>query len=328
MEPKTNPESTDLHLIYGSGPAACWTAHYLISQGVRVKAVNRSGKRPALMSPKVQMVQADLLDLEQAIEVTRGASVVYQLLGPAYAEWAEKFPRLQANTIEAASRFNSAYVALENLYMMDASVTMTESSPEKPLSQKGKVRQAMSRQLMDAHRQGNVHVSVLRSSDFYGPGVTASAMGERFFVPLLKASAAQVLMKDDCLHSFAFIGDVGRSLAHLGLADRGHPTWGGIWLAPHAAAQTQRAWVEAACLLIKRPTKLMIVKPWLLRLIGLINADAKASLEMMYQFEQPFIVDSRVSEQVLGVTPTPIAQGLQLTIDWYRHRAVGVKALG
>lgn len=311
--------STGFHLIFGTGPVACWTAHHLRAQGVAVKAVNRNGQRPALMPADVAIIRADLSDAQQAIQAAQGASVVYQALGPAYAHWAELFPRLQANTLDAAARTGARYVALENLYMLDASQPMTEHSAEAPRSVKGQVRQQMHHDLMARHQQGDVQASVLRASDFYGPGVTMSAMGERVFGNLLKGKSAQVLVRTDCPHSFAFICDVGKAMATLGLAAAGQPTWGNVWMAPHAAPQTQQDIVTQACVLLGMAPKLTVVSPWMMRLVGLFNADAKASVEMLYQFEQPFVVDSRVSDRVLGLRPTELAHGLKTTVDWYRE---------
>jgi nucleoside-diphosphate-sugar epimerase len=315
----TVPNSSGFHLIFGTGPAACWTAHHLRAQGVAVKAVNRSGKRPALMPVDVDIVQADVSDVQQAVHITRGASVVYQALGPAYSQWAEQFPSLQANTVVAAVQAKARYVALENLYMLDASQPMTETSPEAPRSAKGRVRQQMHHDLMHHHRSGDLQLSVLRASDFYGPGVTVSAMAERVFGALTRAKPAQVLVRGDCLHSYAFIGDVGAAMATLGVADSAQSTWGKVWLAPHAPAVTQQALVEHACALLGMPTKLSVVQPWMLRMVGWFNADAKASIEMLYQYAQPFVVDSRMSEQVLGLRPTELGQGLRATLDWYRR---------
>ena len=59
----------------------------------------------------------------------------------------------------------------------------------------------------------------------------------------------------------------------------------------------------------------------MLRLVGMFNADAKASIEMLYQYQQPFVVASSFSDQVLGQRPTETAQGLSATLDWYRRLA-------
>ena len=286
-----------------------------------MKAVNRSGSRPALMPADVSIIRADVFDAQQAIQITQGARVVYQTLGPAYSQWTELFPRLQANTIQAAMQAKARYVALENLYMLDPSQPMTEQSPEAPRSIKGRVRQQMHHDLMRHHQKGDLQVGVMRSSDFYGPGVTVSAMGQRAFGNLVRGKPAQVTARRDCLHSFAFIGDVGKALANLGLADEGHSTWGRVWLVPHAVAQTQEAFVAQACGLLAMQLKLTVVQPWMLRLVGFFNADAKASIEMLYQFQQPFVVDSSFSDQVLGQLPTETVQGLGATLDWYKRLA-------
>jgi nucleoside-diphosphate-sugar epimerase len=313
--------TSGFHLIFGTGPAACWTARDLCAKGFTVKAVNRSGMRPALMPADVTVIRADVSDLQQTIEITQGASVVYQALGPAYSRWAELFPLLQANTIEAAIQARARYVALENLYMLDTSLHMTEHSLEAPRSAKGRVRQQMHHDLMQRHARGDLQVCALRASDYYGPGVTMSALGERVFGNLVKGKAAQVMVRASCPHSFAYIGDVGRALAVLGTADTDAATWGRTWLAPHDRAQSQHALVAQACELLGMPTKLSVVRPWMLRLVGLLDADARAYLEMLYQYEHVFVVDSSLSERTLGLQPTEATHGLAATIDWYRELA-------
>jgi nucleoside-diphosphate-sugar epimerase len=313
-------QTQSVHLIYGTGPAACWTARHLRAHGIPVKAVNRSGKRPALMPADVQVIAADMSDVQQAIEVTRGAQVVYQALGPAYSRWAELFPSLQANTIEAAKRAGARYVSLENLYMLDASNVISESSAEAPRSVKGRVRQQMHHALMAQQRSGDLQVSVLRASDYYGPGVTVSALGERVFGNLVQGKAAQVMVRADLPHSVAYIGDVGQALARLGMADAQHANWGKVWFAPHAPAQTQADIVRHACELLGMPNKLSVAAPWMIQMVGLFNADAKASIEMQYQFTTPFIVNSQASHQALSIEPTRLEDGLKATIDWYRQR--------
>lgn len=317
----TSEATSGFHLIFGTGPAACWTARHLRAKGFTVKAVNRSGMRPALMPADVTVIRADVSDLQQTIQVTQGASVVYQALGPAYARWAELFPRLQAHTIDAAVAAGARYVALENLYVLDPSHTMTEHSPEAPRSAKGRLRQQMHQDLMQRHASGDLQVCALRASDYYGPGVTMSALGERVFGNLVKGKTAQVMVRASCLHSFAYIGDVGHALAVLGTADADAATWGQTWLAPHARAQSQHALVAQACELLGMPTKLSVVPPWMLRLVGLLDADARAHLEMLYQYEHAYVVDSSLSERTLGLQPTQAAQGLAATIDWYRALA-------
>jgi nucleoside-diphosphate-sugar epimerase len=308
------------HLIFGTGPAACWTARALRERGVTVRAVNRSGRRPALMPADVAIAATDLMDASQTVAAARGARVVYQAAGPAYSNWAGTFPTLQANIVDAARHTGAAYVSVENLYMLDADVTMTETSPVGPRSGKGALRQSMHEALMDHHRRGDLRVVTVRSSDYYGPGVTTSGMGQRMFGPLVRGKAASVMGRADLPHSVAFIEDVGRALATAGCSDDPQ-VWGRVWLAPHADPVTQAWMVDTAGRLLGRPCRLSVLGPWMLRLAGLFNADAKASIEMQYQWTAPFVVDARLSQQVLGLVPTPLEHGLRRTLDWYAAQA-------
>jgi nucleoside-diphosphate-sugar epimerase len=58
---------------------------------------------------------------------------------------------------------------------------------------------------------------------------------------------------------------------------------------------------------------------WLLRLAGLTNPDARESIEMLYQFTEPFLVDSQKICDKLGMRATPIEEALVRTVESYRR---------
>jgi nucleoside-diphosphate-sugar epimerase len=317
------------HLIFGTGPAACWTAKSLVAQGRSVIAINRSGKRPALMPSEVQILKVDVsseADLSKLAQSSTDVSVVYQMLNPPYSRWAELFPQLQRNTVSFAQKLGAKYIALENLYMLDHRNTMTESSTSKPSSIKGQVRLKMHDELMAAHRSGNLNFTSLRASDFYGPGVLQSAFGERLFGPLVSGKAPGLMGDINLPHSTAYIGDVGVAVARLGL-DSANEFAGRAWLAPHNTAQTQGQWLEQVVARLRKKTNLKltskpkVVKPWMLKMAGLFDKDAKALIEMMYQFQDPFVVDSSLSNHQLGLRPTSESEAISETLDWFIQRS-------
>ena len=61
--------------------------------------------------------------------------------------------------------------------------------------------------------------------------------------------------------------------------------------------------------------------PLLLRLASLTNRTLRELLEMQYQFDEPFIVDSSKITNILGVRATPIEQALADTLATYRDAA-------
>ncbi|HEY7814251.1 MAG TPA: hypothetical protein VIC62_13500, partial [Nakamurella sp.] len=51
-----------------------------------------------------------------------------------------------------------------------------------------------------------------------------------------------------------------------------------------------------------------------LRLGGLFNKDAKEMVEMRYQFDHPFVLDSLAAQAEFGITPTPTDTALADTV--------------
>jgi nucleoside-diphosphate-sugar epimerase len=270
------------------------------------------------MPAEVELVKADIADMAQAAAAASGASTVYQALNPPYHLWHELFPALQAAALSAATKVNARYVSIENLYMYDASRPITEDSPVAPRSRKGALRQKMAEDVRAAHARGEVRATALRPSDFYGPGVHSSALGEQVFGRLVAGKAAQITGSPQMPHSFCYIEDVGQAAALLGTQER---ALGHTWIAPHAAAVTQGRLVEAACGVLGKDPAMTTLSPLMMRLAGLFIPAARASVEMMYQFTSPFVVDSSRIERELGLSATPIPDAIARTLAWYQGRS-------
>jgi nucleoside-diphosphate-sugar epimerase len=45
---------------------------------------------------------------------------------------------------------------------------------------------------------------------------------------------------------------------------------------------------------------------------------------MLYEFTEPFVVDSSAIERELGMKATPYAEGMKRTVEWYKQRAAKV----
>jgi hypothetical protein len=61
----------------------------------------------------------------------------------------------------------------------------------------------------------------------------------------------------------------------------------------------------------------------MLRVVGLFNADARELVEMMYEFDRPFVMDSTRAERTFGLSPTPWPEVIQETL---RMNEVGAVA--
>jgi nucleoside-diphosphate-sugar epimerase len=313
---KANNGSRSLAVIFGTGPAGIWTARALGEMGLRVRAINRAGTRPALMPADVDIVAADASDVRQAVEAARGAAVVYQALNPPYNKWPELFPTLQRVVMEAARAAGARYVSIDNLYGYGrVSGTLTEQARPTPNTRKGRLRLAMTQEVLEAHARGDISAAIVQASDYYGPGVRLSQFGERTFKPLFAGKPADVVGNADLPHSYAYIEDVGWAAAVVGTRAEAP---GRVWFAPHAPAVTQRAMVEEACRQADVAPRLRIIGPIMMRVAGLFVPAARESVEMLYQFTEPWVVSSEAIESAFGVKPTPIAEGLRRTVAWWR----------
>lgn len=306
---------SELHVVFGSGPAGAATARVLVEMGKHVRVVNRSGVGSNLLPDAAEIVAANVADVAQAQRAAEGAAVVYHCLNAPYHRWPELFPDLQAGVLAAAEAARARLVALENVYMYgQVDGPMTEDLPYKAHTRKGRLRADLSRRLSKAHETGQVEVAIGRASDFYGPAVDSS-LGERTFGPLVEGKAAEMVGDPDMPHTYTFIDDVGRGLAVLGTHEK---AMGEIWHLPNAPAWTTRQMVHKAFDLAGLPPKTRTMGGLMMRVGGLFIPEAREMVEMLYEFNAPFIVDSSKFEKAFGGGYTSIEQGLGITVAWYR----------
>jgi nucleoside-diphosphate-sugar epimerase len=172
---------------------------------------------------------------------------------------------------------------------------------------------------MAAHQAGRVEVAIGRASDYFGPrGGAQSNLGDRVFPAALRGTTATVLGNPDQPHTYTYIPDIGEGLAVLGE----HPDAPGqVWHLPNDPhTLTTRQLVHTVYQNAGQPrTRLRQVPPMLLRFSALTNRTVRELLEMQYQFDEPFIVDSTKIKNLLGVSATPVDEALAATLAGYRN---------
>jgi hypothetical protein len=52
---------------------------------------------------------------------------------------------------------------------------------------------------------------------------------------------------------------------------------------------------------------------------GLFIPEAKETVEMMYEFDKPFIVDSSKFEKTFGMPATSMREAIRETVYWYKN---------
>jgi hypothetical protein len=60
--------------------------------------------------------------------------------------------------------------------------------------------------------------------------------------------------------------------------------------------------------------KIRIVGAGMLRTVGLFNPDARELVEMLYEFDRPFVMDSTKAQRTFDMAPTPWPEVIQETL--------------
>jgi len=303
------------HVVFGTGALGAALIEELHTQGQTVLAVNRSGRPPV---GGVETVAGDASDAGFVSDVADGARVVYLAVNPPYHKWMELFEPLHAAILDGAIAAGAhKIVALENLYLYGhlQAESLTESHPIAPGTRKGRLRADMHRSLMGAHDEGKIRVVAARPSDYFGPRTVASAVDYRVFGPAMAGKTARVLGDPTAEHSYSFTPDVGRALAILGRDERAD---GQAWHMPSPPPITPAAFVDKIATAAGTSAKASGMSRRMLQLVGVFNKPAGELVEMFYEFDQPFRMDSSKFESTFGVTPTPLDEAIGATVDWYR----------
>jgi nucleoside-diphosphate-sugar epimerase len=310
----------ELHVIFGTGALGKWTARELLRFGKKVRMVSHSGKADHRIPAEVEVVKGDAYDTKHNIEVTKGADAVYQCAQPQYHEWAEKFPPMQKAILDAASVNGAKFIVADNLYMYGDTngQPIREDMPYQPHTKKGKVRAAMSTAIMDAHRAGKVRAAIGRGSNFFGPddmAVTSFAIR-----PALEGKAINLLGRTDQPHTFSYSADFGKLLATLGTREE---ALGQIWFTPSPAPVTQVELVKIMEEELGHKVKVMAAGKVKLSMLGLFMPTLRESVEMLYEWDKPFIMDSSKAQNALGLKPTRTKQALKETLEWCKTVKAG-----
>jgi nucleoside-diphosphate-sugar epimerase len=308
----------ELHVVFGTGPVGRAVMQALVEKGKNVRMVNRSGQ--GQFPAGVEIVAGDAADPAVTRKLCQGAAVVYNCTNPPYTQWPQLFPPLQAGVMAGAAAAGAKLVVMENVYMYGPThgQPLTEGLPYAAATRKGITRAHMAEELLEAHASGKVRVAIGRASDFFGPGVRDSAAGERLFGPAVSGKTIQLLGNPDLLHTYTYIPDIGRGLVILGERDE---ALGQAWHLPSPRTITTRAFIELVCKEAGTTPHIQAAPRLLIQGLGLFNPLMRELAEMLYEFEEPFVLDSSKFEKAFGYGATPLEEAVQVTTRAEMQRA-------
>lgn len=297
-------------VLGANGDAGRAISRVLDDRGHTVIDVTRS-PRSASQTPANRT--ADLEQRDQTIAACQGAEVIINAAQPGYSGWATKLPVMIDNAIAAARANDARLIMVDNLYMYSpASGPISESSPESATDPKGRIRAEMGHRILDAHNSGEIRASIARQSDFYGPRARNSALWMTGISRGLAGKSMMALFDADQPHSFAYLPDTARAIAHLVEAPNSD---GQVWILPSAPPLTQAELLELVNQNLEQPVKVRTLGSAMVGLGGLFDRELRESRSVKPQFDRPWVTDwSRFDTRFGPFTPTPHATAVETTV--------------
>jgi nucleoside-diphosphate-sugar epimerase len=307
------------HLVLGAGPVGSGVARLLADRGTPVTIATRSGSGPE--HPSITRVRADAGDDAALAGLAEGAAVIYNCVNPPYHRWAQEWPPIHRAIMTAADRSGAVVVMMDNLYAFGpgSRMPMREDDAMGATGTKGATRRALAEELLGAHAAGRIRASLARASDYFGPGVTDSSMGDRVVPRVIAGRKVSVLGRSDIPHSASYMPDVVRTLVAIGSNEQ---AWGRPWHVPSITV-TQAELVQALARAAGTTAKVGTVPKAALTTLGLVVPLMRELKETWYQFAEPWVIDSAKTEAALGISATPLDRAAAETVAWWKARSGG-----
>jgi len=303
-----------LHVVVGaSGGAGNAVVRELVSRGRNVRAISR--RRQAEIPPGVEHFQADASDVNSLRDACRDAAVVYHCANVPYHLWSMHLVPITRAIIAASAAAGAKLVVMDNLYMYGpVTGPMTETTPRNARGRKGRLRTQLEHLLLDAHRSGAVKVAIGRASDFFGPRAISVPM-LLVVQPALRGGKAWWPGRLDAPHTVSYLPDVAWGLVTLGERDESS---GEIWHLPAGEPLTGRQFIGLVFHEQGTPLRYGTIRRPVMILAGLLSPMIREGVEVLYQFERPFVMDASKFTRAFGSRVTAHREAIRKTLDALR----------
>lgn len=315
-----------MHLVLGAtGGFGGAMVRALRARDLPVRALVRDPAK-ARLPAGVEVVQGDARRLNDLIPAAKGCDSITHGLNLPYAEWDPGMIELTDNVVEASGLSGATVVFPGNVYGLKPvyAVPLPPDGAKRDISdrpvEKGRLRNMLEDHLEQNSDLRNVRTLIVRAGDFYGPGVDNGLVGP-MFRNALAGKAIPWFGAKGTAHAFTYVDDVAHVATEL-LLKEGRPQFDVVAVAGDVF-MTAADWANALAKAAGRPSLgVKVTPPWMVRLAGLWNRDAREFAELLYQWEGPVLLDdARVRRALPDWTPTPPEEALARTMAWYRGPA-------
>lgn len=307
------------HTILGAGGSVGNAlAFELLKSGEKVRLVSRSN----YSLPGAESFKADITSYQETLNSVKDSSIVYLCVGLPYDSkiWAEFWPKIIQNTIDACKSVNAKLIFFDNVYMYGkVDGKMTETTPYNPCSRKGEIRANIATILENEIKQKSINAIIARAADLYGPYATKTSLPYILvFDKLINGKKAQWMVDARKLHSFTYTIDSAKGLYLLSKDDT---CFNQIWHLPtYNPSVDGERFIDIAAKALSVDSKYSVLKKWMVKMVGLFNKTVSESYEMLYQSENDYYFDSTKFNEYFKYQPKTYEEGIHETINFLKQK--------
>ena len=305
-------------IVGAGGSIANCLVPLIIEKNEPLRLLSRSGY--STMGADCRKV--DVSNQKELSVAIKDSKVVILLVGIEYttAQWQINWPKIMDNCITACIENNVPFIFFDNVYMYgQVEGIMTESTPFNPCSKKGEIRATIASHLLQQVKKNNIRASIARAADFYGPQAEEKSFLHQLVLKNLRAGKkAQWMVNAKVPHSLSYTLDMAKGLYLLA---HDESTLNQTWHMPTASpALTGEEMIALAANLMGQNNKYMNLSKWMIKSFGWFNKVVGESVEMLYQYEHPYLFNSEKFEKHFNFKPTSYQDGLKATVDFYAQK--------
>lgn len=284
----------------------------LAGRGVETVAFARSRDRLEGLfrqMPNVEIRTGDALQPADLVQAVQGAEVIFHAINLPYAEWAQSLLPVAENVLEAAAQAGARVVLIDNIYAYGRSGgrLVTEDSPKRPHTKKGRIRVELGQLILAANERG-IPALIAHFPDFYGPDA-GSTLLQMTLQSVVRNKTAMFVGDPRISREFIFTPDGAKAAVELSIRD---DAYGQVWNIPGSGVISGNEIMGIVRELTGYKGKVRIAGTGLIRLGGLFDKQLREYVEMMYLKSEPVVLSGDKYEKFIGPLPvTPYREGLE-----------------
>ena len=290
-------------------------AYELLKTKEDVRLVSRSN----YSIPGTESFIADLTSYDETLKSVQNSEIVYLCAGLPYDSkvWADLWPKVMQNTMNACKSVNAKLIFFDNVYMYGKVVgKMTESTAFNPCSRKGEIRAKLVMLLEHEIYKKNIDAIIARSADLYGPHATKTSVPYILVIDkLMHGKNAQWMIDINKLHSFTFTIDAAKGMVLL--ANRSE-CYNQTWHLPTSDPIDGKTFIELVAKELGVAPDYSILRKWMVKMIGIFSTTVYESFEMIYQSEYDYYFDSTKFNSFFNYQPKSYSSGIYETIEFFK----------